>query len=369
MVWPNLNSIQTVIFLKNNSLEFFQKEGAKVAKLDFPPNTFQNQDIVNPESLEKSVTDFITENKIKTQKALLLMSDDLIFQKTLPITDTENDEFEINKFFGEIPFEPPSIARKVIRKKNKFILIAVNKNIFYLVKDVLENNRVEIAGVFPFSVLGVDAVTGLTPPIIKRILSDYKFYESFNFLTDSENALTIASQEKTEIKKNPFPAILAVFIGAFLFSFLFLFYILNRNHLLFLPSSLYSFLPFAPKPETTSFPSPSAFLFTPTIVSSPSATVKPLAKIETRIIVNNGTGTSGQALYVKNLLLKLGYQKIELSNSGTSTTNTTVNFNPAVADNFKIEILDELKKSFTAVDLQSSPSADFDINIVTGTQK
>lgn len=71
-----------VLYLKNQFLVFYNNQGES-ASLEFPQDVLKNQKIINQQKFEDLVKEFLLSLKIKNQKAVLLVTEEIIFQKTM----------------------------------------------------------------------------------------------------------------------------------------------------------------------------------------------------------------------------------------------------------------------------------------------
>lgn len=112
-----------------------------------------------------------------------------------------------------------------------------------------------------------------------------------------------------------------------------------------------------PTPNTTSTPE-----------ASPSPEARDVDKSEVKIEVLNGTGTAGEASFLKGKLEDLGYENIEAANADTQDAKeTTVTFASDLPDEIVDEITEELEDIYTSVESQSGTvSGGFDVRIITG---
>lgn len=101
--------------------------------------------------------------------------------------------------------------------------------------------------------------------------------------------------------------------------------------------------------------------------SSPSSDVN---KEEVKIQVQNGTGITGEAAYLQNILKGLGYTDIAVGNSASQdNTETEVSFASSVPASVVTEITDKLNATYQKVTKTSSTSSTYDIVIITGLRK
>lgn len=101
-----------------------------------------------------------------------------------------------------------------------------------------------------------------------------------------------------------------------------------------------------------------------------SATTSATPKLKSQLVIKvlNGTGQSGLAASISAQLKKSGFTKISTGNTQT-TKNTTITYQPNISTKIVSEIEAILAKRFSNVQSsESSSSAEFDIEIVTGEQ-
>lgn len=101
--------------------------------------------------------------------------------------------------------------------------------------------------------------------------------------------------------------------------------------------------------------------------SSPSASVD---KTKIKIQVQNGTGITGEAAYLQDILKGIGYSNITVGNSATQDAeDTQVSFGSSVPASVVTEITGKLSSTYQTVTKTASTSTSYDIVIVTGLKK
>lgn len=115
----------------------------------------------------------------------------------------------------------------------------------------------------------------------------------------------------------------------------------------------------APQEEATSGPE-----------ASPSSTPAAVDKEEIKVQVQNGTGITGEAAYLQNILKGMGYSDIAVGNSSTQDeTVTKVSFGSSVPASIVTEITTKLNSLYETVTKTSSTTSTYDVVIVTGLRK
>lgn len=111
----------------------------------------------------------------------------------------------------------------------------------------------------------------------------------------------------------------------------------------------------------------------PTVSPSATPVASPSAKIDKediKIQIQNGTGITGEAAYLQNLLKDLGYTNITVGNSSTQdATDTEVSFSKSLASEVTNEINTKLTSVYQSVEKTSSTSTTYDVIIITGLRK
>lgn len=104
--------------------------------------------------------------------------------------------------------------------------------------------------------------------------------------------------------------------------------------------------------------------------STPAATPVSVDKSKVAIEIQNGTGISGEAAYLRDALKALGYSDFELGNATSSdNVTTTVTYNKDLAQSVQDEITGKLNTLYKEVSVKSSATQLTQVLIVTGLQK
>lgn len=129
--------------------------------------------------------------------------------------------------------------------------------------------------------------------------------------------------------------------------------------------------------SSVSEPTPYENMAAPEEVETPIATATPTAspaanvdKTKIKIQVQNGTGITGEAAYLQNILKGLGYTNITVGNSSTqSAEDTTVSFGSSVPSGTVTEITNKLNATYETVTKTNSTGTTYDVVIITGLKK
>lgn len=341
-------NLPLAIYIKKNSLGFYFNQ--KEEYLEFSSDTVKDTDIINPNQYEKLVQDFLVTNNLKRQKALLVLSEGIVFQKIIPFTDIKMLEEEFANFVEMVPIESENLRKKYVKIDGNIYLFAINKWLIEKLIEILKKLNWDIMTVVPLTLFTDEDI--LNVELIKKIISNKQLIKKADFLTDASPVISSSGINKKILIFLLILLLIIIFLsGALLIRN----YFINKNKL---AQSLSKTLP----PLSTATDSAN-----PKIATQPAT----LSKGQLSVTVLNGTGIAGQATKVKNLLIELGLTKIETDNAeGANAEDTVVIFSSGVPDSLQEEVINLLKERFDNVSTQkniSSPSAD--ILITTGKPK
>ncbi|MBI2019936.1 LytR C-terminal domain-containing protein [Candidatus Daviesbacteria bacterium] len=355
----SLNS-KSLIFIKKEKLEFFM--GKIRDELIFPPSTVSNLEILNMEAFEKSVSDFLAKFKLKKNKLLIVLSEDMNFQKDLPKNLDEQLEVKVSEFLNTVPFEPGKIAFKKIEKGETVEMFAANRTFFKVIQKVATAAGAQILGIVPLSIfkekygLGTELDEGGA----KKILSDKKLIIAGNFLSEEEGHIEPAKLKFSRV------LVMIIIFGVYGGGG-----IMVLGILLGLIENPFPFLPLGPAlkpPVQTQEVQPKVSTNEATESASEATESAKISNPDLKIQVLNGSGIAGQATAVQKQITDLGFASVEIGNAlGTGSTDTTVVFSPKVTTSDRDIIKKELEKTLQKVNTQEgAEDAEFDVIITTG---
>lgn len=131
---------------------------------------------------------------------------------------------------------------------------------------------------------------------------------------------------------------------------------------------------FFTKSSEEEIPTPTpTFSTTPIVVrdatSTPTSSPVAIKRSEVAIEIKNGTGITGEAAFLKEKLVALGYSDIKAGNAETTdNTVTQVTFLKTLAQSAQDEIKKELEKIYTEVTVKQVTSQTSEVIVVTGTR-
>lgn len=351
----------TVLFLRPNDLFIFTKLGQK--QIVFPTAVIKNQEVVDKKLFEKLLRDFFSRSP--KQSATLFLSHAIVFDSSVKVEMQTVVEDELGKFLDSVPLPALHIATKVIQTPQRDFFYATNGDIYETIIAIAGQYGWRIKYVVPLSLFD-DILKGqqISYAFFLRAAAKKKLLERGNFLPRQNvsdrklEAGGLQPQEK-EGRKIPLKQYLMLGVSLLMFSGALLFMAYNFH---FFPFSLQA----QPMRAVVAEPLPQ-----PVVSSAPTSVITEdvkLKKEDIKIQVLNGSEIAGQAGRLKDQLEALGYANVEIGNAEGPISNATiVIFSENVAQNLQDEIMIELKKTFTSVEMQQLPEIEgFDVSITTG---
>lgn len=349
---------KVILFLKRDSLELYTSavEGLK-NRLLFPPEIIKYEEIIDETKLENLITSFLQKEITQNQKVIILLSPDILFQKTISSPDKAIQENEVKKFTDEIPFDIPKTATIKVPTASGLNLIATNKKLYLPAITAVEKLNSEVEAVIPSTIFGITKNQELAKNDIAQIIKNPKLVKASDFLLSQPDSDSQIDQKETKSSAKIHKSILIFlfFVLIIIFGISFVFIKQKRQAV-------------SPKkgvviPQVSPTPAPIK-------ESTATAEIEKISKEDLKIQILNGSGIAGQAQDLADLLKSDSFTNINLGNSTTtSNTQTTVSFKDRVPQTAKDNLIQKLKEIFAEVKVETLVESGFDIKITTGKLK
>lgn len=356
-----------LILIKKDKLQLYHGKTSK--ELVYTPNLVRSLEILDVTAFEKLISQFLTQAGLKKEKVLIVLSDEIVFQKTIPVISGEQMEKMIQDFLTSIPFNAQKVSFKKIASESEMIIFSVNKDFYRSVQTVLENMGFTLSAVVPISVfkerLTIEDEV-LSPSLVGKILSKKSLIKAADFLSDAQG------QIKPSIFHKSFPLIYLMIFGILLISAVSFWGAVSFGYI-DNPLKFFSKDKKVDKSTDSQKPAeatPTASEKESTASSKEATESSKLKKEDITIRILNGSGIEGQASVLKEQLESLGFTNIETGNAEDKTnTKTTVIFSNDISIKDKNEIVEELEKTFTKVESEVQEDLEFDVIITTGSYR
>jgi hypothetical protein len=332
------------INLSRDSLSFYTFEGEPlVLRLD--EQTLKDLEIEDARRLENHIADFVSTNNLGGRAALLVLSDEILFRKSFP--RSENEQNEVEAFINEVPFPPDKLARLTPTTSTEINVIATNKDLYEVIVNSLKRNKIKVVNVIPRYFLKGGNITDES---IKEALDNDTGLQLHDFLKSTEKYR--AKSAKKDRRKTIVASMLALFGIVFLASTLLYMFVFKGN------------LPFIAKKSSGS----SAVVTKPTeeikdeTEQSTSAEdespetdegVDAISAEEINVLVLNGTGEPGAAGSTSDIIAQLNFMEIEIGNAEEQNHEITlVRYSPDIPESIIDSLVKILESEFENVEYE-----------------
>ncbi|OGE32098.1 hypothetical protein A2631_03190 [Candidatus Daviesbacteria bacterium RIFCSPHIGHO2_01_FULL_44_29] len=341
---------QALLLLKKNALQVYSGHDFEVLELEFPVSVVANLQVLEPLRYQELIYEALSSSDLRSQTALLLLSDEIIFQENRSFSSPEQLDREVVQFLETLPLLPEEVATVRIETQGQLYIFATNKHLFMPVVAEFENQGWQIASVSPALFYGeFGSKEVLEEGEVKQTIKEYSTSAHIDFLHTEKRSFTPEPNQTMVRRGWIINLVLVLLCGAAFLGALWTIPTVRPRLVAFFARSSPSHVP------TSNGASP-----------SPSPSSIPLAgKEELTIQVLNGSGISGQAGKVKAALVTLGYSNIDTGNTSLTTTGSQVAFSTRVAETDRQAIVEGLQKLFSVVTPITDPQATKDVAITT----
>jgi hypothetical protein len=162
-----------IIFVDANKLLFYTKKVNYTLQLNLPNEAISNLEVVSRERLEYFIDRLFQSPNLRGKEfdVTLIFSQKITFEKELTSTNSKAEFEETQKFLDMVPFEDVLSNEYRVNKKTR--VVAANKILYNVLKQVLEKNKSHVSLVLPMTILAV------TNPELNSKIS-FPFIESKN---------------------------------------------------------------------------------------------------------------------------------------------------------------------------------------------
>lgn len=352
--------MKSIIYIDRNNLYFYGGNVHAPLTLPFQPTTVRDIEVINAEELEKQILNFIKQNKIEPSEGGIVVAHQSTFEKIIPAKTPSEQIPEIKKhFLDNVPFQ--EILTKELTNEKGIRIIATNKDLIYLIRDIFNKNHFKIETIVPIAVLYPDGDITFNTASAQQILNKASTLKQQSFLLkDAEIVSTDRFEEGTvkEKKNKTLYYLIPVFVIAI---GILVWLILSQRSAASKPRTTIS-----PVPTRTSARQSATPTIVPTVVvtSSPSATL--LSKDTITFQVLNGSGIPGQADTVRDALIEKEYTSITTGNApALRSSRTLIVYKSRIPEAQVKEIVDIVSPIVGEVSTQVNEEISYDVLITT----
>lgn len=350
-----------LLLLKRHSLEIYYKNSDRVMEIEFPSSSLRHLEVVSRDEIVKTLVDNFKSANLRGQQAILVLSDQIVFERLIPNEDPGNAQKEIARFYHDIPLEEAHIAKKLVPLKGSILALAANRQLYQIIVEVAKEFGWKIKAVIPMTPFAkLDEEVQLNPEQVNQILGADDIYKEADFL--NENILAPETTDKPlEEEQNPEAStgkaktivtiVIALFLMSLIIGSLFYFKIIS------LPFNL-PWMNSSPAASTAPEASQSAQTTPQESTASANEQVASvsakLSRADIKIHVLNGSQVAGQATKVKEKLVEIGYTNVITGNiEASEASGSSIIYSEGLEESVKEEInklMDSLVEGITKTD-------------------
>ncbi|GEM_PF-6497025 len=193
----------SLLYITRTGFSFFSKDFQNGLVLNVSDEIIKDLEIISKVKLREQIELFLTQNKIQPTKAVVVLSDDILFSKFVTV-DLVQQEKEIRDFLDEVPFDYEDLVCKLKKDSEKVSVVATNSDLYLTIKNILESKDWCIEMVVP----DVGEIPNSTN--WQDILTKALGLKQCNFLTNKKNNGDFLNSASTGSHHGRFLAIGAV---------------------------------------------------------------------------------------------------------------------------------------------------------------
>lgn len=180
MLFFNAQKILLLVYSKY--LDVYFTANNKPLRFNFNEDTVSRQEILNQAKFDSLIQDLIIKNNLKGKDFLVVMTDDVIYTKSISQT-TQNINAMLSGFLQELPFNPAQVSGLIYKDTKDFVLIGTNSQLYMSIKNNISKTSGKLIAVVPSIIFAqIQKNIILSPEAVKDILAQDKLIDANNFL-------------------------------------------------------------------------------------------------------------------------------------------------------------------------------------------
>ena len=315
-----------VVYLDRQRLIVIRASSEKGLVLEIPASVVFDIEVVDYDSLNYILANFVEQNKIEPADVILVLAQAVYYEKEISASTPEEQKSNTEAFLKDIPYK--NLLSKEYPAGAKKRLVAVNKNFYEPIVMFLEKNDFNVLSIIPYFCLEINKLqlTEFSGKEAKEVISKYKILEPLSLATTQEIDKSVATVSYQPKEKSP--RTLALIIGFCLLFVILLVLLYFRAQSMKRP---------VVKSNVTAELTPTKTAVAPTL--TPTPTIEYIEEEDIRIEVVNSSGVANIASKVRKILNDLNFDKVGTSTSAvTYAQKSQVTFSSQVSGETKNKI-------------------------------
>jgi hypothetical protein len=188
-----------LLYLAKNSIALYDEKTKGIFRLNFLPLVVKDLEIINRDQLGLNIKTLVESNKIIPSALIMVVSNNMFFEKDFPPLSKEQQVIETQKFLDNIPFE--DIVSKAFGTEKVYKIVAANGHFIESIRKAFEALGFAINIAIPAIAFG-NIGEELNQVTIKIIFSKYPALKQYNLLKNEPVIKQQPSQQEPEGEKH-----------------------------------------------------------------------------------------------------------------------------------------------------------------------
>jgi hypothetical protein len=172
-----------IIYVDVSGMLIYATQMDAVAQFAFSPDVFLDLEFINKEAFISQVGALFQAQNIQPCKILIVLSQNLLFEKEFKSPMTAEQEKDMQLFLDNVPFEH---ASSIIFENDESKIIATNKDIYQVIAKAFEMQHCIVEYIIPAFIFPID-INRMLSMSQQELITTYRRAQSFkqySFLTD-----------------------------------------------------------------------------------------------------------------------------------------------------------------------------------------
>ncbi len=315
--------MRAVVYIDRNSLYYYGGNIGKPISLAIPDTILQDIEVIDDVAFKKLLLQFLKKYAIKPALIMVCFSSQSYFKKELePQKEAPDMPILLSDFAEIVPFD--HVLTKIFTYQKKSAVIALNRDVAYLIRDSLEPFGFKVEGIIPTYILLGESSQPFSLQLAQLIIKHFSSLQAIGFpVHEIESTVTepndneFSGADTPEKKNNNVYVMIGVF-AVLILILIYMFFFYKKT-----PAPTQQQQQQQQQEEERSTPSPKLSpeedIQTPTQEVGPTIVAKKKSELEIQIL--NGSGLIGQAGDLQEVFEDAGFEHITLGNAPTQTAD------------------------------------------------
>ncbi len=199
-----------IMYLERDKGSLYMPESDKPFVVAFPKNVISNLEITDKSTFEQLFSEVISSNELKPINVLVVLSKDILFEKTLEDVPLSLQSVETEKFLDIVPFH--QIISKTYNVGKKTLIVAANRDFLENVNLAFSHDSFSVTGVVPITILEEKFPHLKEDFDVKFLIKKAENLKQYFLPMNLENSERIITYEVPSFKNVQFIALISVFV-------------------------------------------------------------------------------------------------------------------------------------------------------------